>query len=1228
MSLLTRFSRLAAAFTAVSLSAGLLMAAPAGAADQPPPAKQAVESTVDFFADAYPGLGANSVFVSTPYEYLTDILKSEGTYAIVFGSPEKASTQNAIAHINQTARDYGIKQVYHFDPLLGGDVLDITDPVNSVAFANNNYYKLFTDLKSQLVNVDPAYKGADDTYVFTYNKAHKDASGLSAPIISGVVESSADFTTDQQAEVYHAKLASVFDAVSDGPKTAKVDARSQFDFFRTTHNAKGSDSKIIEEGDREGWTLEVITYPQLISLLESGGSHTIVTGGAWCPNARAVFRFLNKEAKDNGVKKVYVFDPRLDGSNNNFSITNDLNRFNFLDARLVDGYFKNAVNDITNPKLDHWPNGDVTKDKQLTQNRKFLNPYLFQYQKDAKNAQGAAQPLTQQWVYEDTTGPKEYQLVWARTKDGIGTDALTKQGLTDLKDFFKRVGEERPKLVVDDPGNVPRQGRASSSSADGCGDEDDVIDHSGSETLLPNSGTTAYDVQHYDIDLEYTPVKPSSKTSVTATTKITAKAAENLPSFSLDFRKLKITSLKVNGVAAANYQQINIDGEDKQKLVVFPATAIASGSQFTVEVAYSTGTIDAFKRDGEANQGFFPSQNSGGASALGQPFGSTYWFPNNNSTTDRATYKIALTAPKDLTGVTIGVLASTTKRGDKITRTWVQDEGVVPYQTLASFGDYKEFVQPVQLTDGKSISLRSYVDRTLYNSSAVNQTTIEKQIQSQSSIINWGQGRFGAYPGVTGGAIYEELLNADLDPVAFGGVETNGRIFYSRIPGGNTFVHEYVHQWFGDAVTIGSYNDLWLSEGFATYFANAYYEDTAGLDLRAKYDSWFAGNVDPEFWQVAPGALSSESDLFSNAVYGRGGYVLAALRASVGDEAFDQVINRWYTSKKGASGTTKDFVDVAKQVTGLNLDGFFGTWLYSAGRPAAFPTKQLPTSAPKAPGKPVVQVSGSDATVTWTGPEGADEAQLTGYTVTLSNGLAATAGADKVSHAFTGLADGAYTAKVIASNAAGSSASSVDSDSFRVGTTAEPGTEPAATTLKVGTVGSAAFGKKVAVPVTVSSADATGQVTLTSGGKSVGVGRLVAGRATVTVDTTKLKVGANTVSVVYAGDAEHAGSTTQLRVNVAKAAPKVAAKVSKKTVTRSQRAVVTVSVTAPGVQATGRVKVTVGGKSTTVTLKNGSARVKLGKFATTGTKKLTIKYLGSGQVKAGQTTLKVKVVKK
>ncbi|MBO1901347.1 Ig-like domain repeat protein [Leucobacter weissii] len=966
----SRTGKVLASAAVLSLVGGFLSTTAANAVEEAPPA--AIESDVDFFADSYPALEPDSVFASTQYEYLTDILGSNGTYAIVFGGPHQDSTQNTIAHIDDVARDYGVDTVYHFDPLLGGDVLDITDPTGSVAFGSNNYYKLFTDLKSRLINIDPAYEDSSDTYVFTYDKNHTDANGDSAPIISGVVEDSANFTSDAEVAEYRAKLAQVFDAVKGEDGRAQLDTRDQFDYFRTTHTAKGNDQTIIPEESRDGWVLEAITYPELVHLLESGGSHTITTGNAWCPNARAIYRWLNDNAVENGIKKVYVFDVRLDGASNNFSITNDSNRFNFLDAKLIEDYFTNAQTDITNPQLKYYPDGDTSQEQLTTAGRKFLNPFVFQYQKDHVDAEGNPKPLKHQWTYANAEGdPKEYQLTWANTKNwdkrevpDTPTGQLTKQGLEQLETFFEEVAADRATLLPNDPGDRPREGRLSATAADGCGDEDDLIDISYSENLLPNSGTTDYDVRHYDIDLEYAPGETSSKTSVTAKTTIRAVSRKSLTRISLDARRFNIQSLKVNGAAAASYQQINIDHGDIQKLHVTPATPVAEGAEFTVEVEYTTGTVDAFKAAGESNQGFFPSQNSKGATALGQPFGSTYWFPNNNSTIDRATYRVALTAPQELTGVAIGELESIKRKDGKVTRTWVQNTGTIPYQTLASFGDYKEFKQSHELRDGRVITLRSYADRTLYNSSTAKQLQIEKQLQSQSAVIDWAEGRFGAYPGVAGGAVYEELLNASREPIALGGLETNGRIFYSRVPGGNTFVHEYIHQWFGNGVTIGSYNDLWLNEGFATYFANVYYEDTADLDAVEQYRQWFAANDDDDFWAVAPGALGSEANLFSNAVYGRGGYVLAALRVAVGDELFTEFVREWFAAKVGGSGTTAEFAELAEEVTNRDLGEFFGAWLYGAGRPDAFPSEQLPEREPGAEkATPTVSVKPGKASV-------------------------------------------------------------------------------------------------------------------------------------------------------------------------------------------------------------------------------------------------------------------------
>ncbi len=1192
MSLSSRTHRFAAAIAATVLGLGIVHAplasadvgAGAGEAAAPGP----VEATVDYFADSYAALGAGSVFVSAPFEYLKDILNSTGTYAVVLGGPQQESTQNAIHYIDKKAKEHGIAEVYHFDPLLAGDDLDITDPVNSVAYGSNTYYKLFTDIQNLLVNSDAAYTDSSATYVFVYQKGRQNSAGDLAPIIAGVVESSAQFASQAEIDAYEDELDAVFASADDENGDTTIGTRSQFDYFRTTHTAFGNDQAIVQEVDRQGWTLKTISYPELIHLLESPGSHTIVTGNGWCPNARAVYRFLNQAAIANGTKTVYVFDVRLDGSSSALSITQDLNRFNYLDQRLIDGYFDSASTDIDNPKLPYYPNGDTTQQQLVSKNRKFLNPFLFQWNKDATDAEGDPKPVTHQWIYEDANGPQEYQLVWSQTRDGIGTTAIARQGLGDLKDFFNDVGEYRSTLIPADAGDVPRQGRASNTAADGCGDEDDLIDNIGGEVLLPNSGTKDYDVAHYDIALEYTPVEPSSQTSVTATTKIRATAKKDLTKISLDARRFAISSVKVDGVAGT-YQQVNFDSQDTQKLNITPTSAIENGQQFTVEISYTTGTVDAFKRAGQSNQGFFPAENSDGATALGQPFGSTYWFPNNNSTTDRATYTIALTAPESLTGVSNGNLVSTLRHDGKITRTWQVDTPTVPYQTVASFGDFKEIVRDYETKDGRTIAIRNFVDRTLYSKTS-NQQLLEKQYNQQASILSWAEDRFGAYPGETAGTINETLLNADRDPIALGGVETNGRIFFSGVPGGNTFVHEYIHQWFGNAVGIASYDDLWLNEGFATYLANLYYEDNAGLALDEQYRAWFAANTEEEFWNVAPGSLTQESELFSNAVYGRGGYVLAALRVSIGVEAFDRLLTEWFAAKNGTSATTAEFVQLATEVAGRNLDRVLSTWLYGNGRPASFPDTVLSDAAPDAPAKPGIVVAGRSVTVSWQAPVDDGGSPVTGYSVLLNDLAPVEVGGATLSHTFTDLPGGTYSARVVASNAVGSSAPSVVSDQVTVppqppvqldlGVVSISGSASIGSVLTASVSGSLPAGASTAYQWLRGGAPITGATSRTYTVTSADHGKVLAVRVTAS-----------------APGHEPASATSSATGLVAKVASSV-------TLTRSSAAQVFGS--SKTVTLTATVAVPAGAAQGEVTFRSGKT------------------VLGAATVKAGKATLKVK----
>ena len=74
--------------------------------------------------------------------------------------------------------------------------------------------------------------------------------------------------------------------------------------------------------------------------------------------------------------------------------------------------------------------------------------------------------------------------------------------------------------------------------------------------------------------------------------------------------------------------------------------------------------------------------------------------------------------------------------------------------------------------------------------------------------------------------------------------------------------------------------------------------------------------------------------MFDGTIYTRGGMTLQALRAKIGDPAFFTLLKRWYTENRGQSVTTEEFIALAEQVSGQQLDTFFDVWLYQDAKPA------------------------------------------------------------------------------------------------------------------------------------------------------------------------------------------------------------------------------------------------------------------------------------------------------
>ena len=437
----------------------------AGAASAAAPQKEAATSDVDYFAAAYPGLGAGSVFETATFERFEFLLQSEGTYAFLIGGPDDASTAASIGHIDAVAKAYGVDTVYNFNPKLDGASLDVrtsTDPVVAELYDRLLVNHLNKDTETVFT------KGATDPYLFIYDAAHT-VDGAEDRIVAAldVRTTAAELADPAAASAYRASVAEVFDGVSStdasGAKTADLDSRDQFDLVSTQNNARhkktyvdasiyGGD--ILTEADSD-FRLKTVTYPELVNVLQSEGDHIILFGGTWCHNTRAVVKEINEQAVETGVPTVYFFDLRLDGiSSNALHIRDTASAYAHLYGDLVAAYLPNLVTQYdetgTNPgqRVSYYPGGDTSLPLKVA--KKLQVPYLFEYNKNHTDAAGQPAPVVQQWIHDNGDGTfKEYMTEWwwvlglnGNGRNVESSQAFAAEAVASVATFFSAVPQK------------------------------------------------------------------------------------------------------------------------------------------------------------------------------------------------------------------------------------------------------------------------------------------------------------------------------------------------------------------------------------------------------------------------------------------------------------------------------------------------------------------------------------------------------------------------------------------------------------------------------------------------------------------------------------------------------------------------------------------------------------------------------------------------------------------
>ncbi|MEP1093986.1 MAG: M1 family metallopeptidase [Cyclobacteriaceae bacterium] len=177
----------------------------------------------------------------------------------------------------------------------------------------------------------------------------------------------------------------------------------------------------------------------------------------------------------------------------------------------------------------------------------------------------------------------------------------------------------------------------------------------------------------------------------------------------------------------------------------------------------------------------------------------------------------------------------------------------------------------------------------------------------------------------------------------WGGLENAGTISYfeNSVTGKNEveglIAHEVAHQWFGNSATENSWNHVWLSEGFATYFATLYLESVYGEDRR-KAEAVQDRTEVIAYYQVNPSPVVDNSikdpfKVLSANTYQKGGWVLNMLRHRLGDETFWKGIRTYYKTYEKSNALTEDFRKVMEEVSGEDLSAFFQQWIHTKGYP-------------------------------------------------------------------------------------------------------------------------------------------------------------------------------------------------------------------------------------------------------------------------------------------------------
>lgn len=424
-----------------------------------------------------------------------------------------------------------------------------------------------------------------------------------------------------------------------------------------------------------------------------------------------------------------------------------------------------------------------------------------------------------------------------------------------------------------------------------------------------------FDVTHYEIhinEIDFTNHTLQAQTIVTLTTLSATNAIE------LELKTLTVSAVTSTDATIRNFSQTG------DVLTINLASSLAANATASFTITYGGNTFNESWGGIMWTNGYVCNMGVGFESIphnLGK-----CWFPCVDNFTDKATYDVYVTVPNDLTAVCGGNLEGTTDNGDgtKTVHYNVPQE-IATYHISFVAGDYVEWTDTYNGME-RDIPITVYVKP---NQAGMVQGTFV----NVKDIANFFENNFGPYPfnrigySITSVGCMEHIDNIGIT---------------SGVLTGNTSQEEYVahemsHMWFGNKVTCATAEQMWLNEGFAQfcgvfYRSGIYGESDFQQAMSTKINSITKWCKNESNW-IPLNNVPQTMTYDNNAVYNRGAVVVNTMMNYIGRETFLEGMRSYLNTYNYSAATSEQLRDALTNATGIDMNGFFDTYVFTAGLP-------------------------------------------------------------------------------------------------------------------------------------------------------------------------------------------------------------------------------------------------------------------------------------------------------